>query len=697
MGDTIQSQSGDANVDADQVSIDGGVVGHEKNTRVNTDGGAYVAGNVSVASGGKFIGRDFIQSITNIFQGDTAQRDLRNRRNMLERVKNDWVKGVLEKSLYHEVMIDLGLEERTDEVQQHPWDMQLQMPDHENRALSPGTKIVQVFDEMGHAFLILGEPGSGKTTMLLELARDTIARAEQDPTQPIPVVFNLSSWSDPKQSIMDWLVQELHNKYDVYKKIAQPWIDEDDLLLLLDGLDEVKAERREACVKSINDFRSEHGQTQLVVCSRIADYQALAAQLRLRGAILIQPLTVRQIDQYLEKAGSNLVAVREALRHDTELQELAQSPMMLGIMVLAYRDMSSGTLADEPRSTIEARRRNLFDAYIQQVFERIGRAKNEIYTRDQTLHWLVYLAKRISEHEQVEFLIEHIQPDWLKTHHQRTDFATGSRLAILLVFGLGFGLLGVLFDVGKIHIWLGVGLAIGLYGNTFYSKQDIESIKPTESLTWSWSGLLKGLVLGLFFGLITSLDAAERAISWSRIRPDTEVIDDQVYRQSGLILGLVLGVIFGVAGGLFSGLGHKQMKTKAKPNQSIWLSGRNAVFVTLIFGLFSGVFIGGLLLIGGLAGAMSSGPFMAGVIVVGVLVGLIGGLGFGGMAFIKHFLLCFILYRNGDIPWNYVRFLDYAADRIFLRKVGGGYIFIHRMVMEYFASLETDPNAGSSK
>jgi len=29
-----------------------------------------------------------------------------------------------------------------------------------------------------------------------------------------------------------------------------------------------------------------------------------------------------------------------------------------------------------------------------------------------------------------------------------------------------------------------------------------------------------------------------------------------------------------------------------------------------------------------------------------------------------------------------------ATDRIFLRKVGGGYIFIHRMLMEYFAALE---------
>jgi hypothetical protein len=27
------------------------------------------------------------------------------------------------------------------------------------------------------------------------------------------------------------------------------------------------------------------------------------------------------------------------------------------------------------------------------------------------------------------------------------------------------------------------------------------------------------------------------------------------------------------------------------------------------------------------------------------------------------------------------------VDRIFLRRVGGGYIFIHRYLMEYFASL----------
>jgi hypothetical protein len=40
-----------------------------------------------------------------------------------------------------------------------------------------------------------------------------------------------------------------------------------------------------------------------------------------------------------------------------------------------------------------------------------------------------------------------------------------------------------------------------------------------------------------------------------------------------------------------------------------------------------------------------------------------------------------------------VSFLDYAAERMFLRKVGGGYIFVHRLLQDYFAALEDDPRS----
>jgi len=61
----------------------------------------------------------------------------------------------------------------------------------------------------------------------------------------------------------------------------------------------------------------------------------------------------------------------------------------------------------------------------------------------------------------------------------------------------------------------------------------------------------------------------------------------------------------------------------------------------------------------------------------------------GGLACIQHGVLRWLLWRSRCIPWNYVRFLDVAAERILLRKVGGGYIFIHRLLLDYFATLDT--------
>ena len=72
---------------------------------------------------------------------------------------------------------------------------------------------------------------------------------------------------------------------------------------------------------------------------------------------------------------------------------------------------------------------------------------------------------------------------------------------------------------------------------------------------------------------------------------------------------------------------------------------------------------------------------------LGLMLGLHLGLLFGGAAVIQHFVLRFILFCNGYIPWNYAHFLDYSVERIFLRKVGGGYMFVHRLLQEYFASL----------
>jgi hypothetical protein len=73
---------------------------------------------------------------------------------------------------------------------------------------------------------------------------------------------------------------------------------------------------------------------------------------------------------------------------------------------------------------------------------------------------------------------------------------------------------------------------------------------------------------------------------------------------------------------------------------------------------------------------------------VGLISGLMSWLFIGGRACVQHFILRFILWQNGYIPWNYARFLNYATERMFLQRVGGRYRFIHRLLQEHFAQME---------
>jgi predicted NACHT family NTPase len=171
-----------------------------------------------------------------------TQQEYRQRQVLLNKVRDAWVKGVLEKSLHARVSIELGLQERLDLVQQ-PFSDVAEFAAAPGQVLSEGTSTTTVFDRLGsgRTLLIVGEPGSGKTIALLKLAEDAIDRTEPDLRQQIPVVFNLSSWARKQQSIEQWLIQELLEKYQVSKALGKTWVESEALMLLLDGLDEVSA------------------------------------------------------------------------------------------------------------------------------------------------------------------------------------------------------------------------------------------------------------------------------------------------------------------------------------------------------------------------------------------------------------------------------------------------------------------------
>ncbi|HEU5346021.1 MAG TPA: hypothetical protein VFU60_16865 [Ktedonobacterales bacterium] len=72
-------------------------------------------------------------------------------------------------------------------------------------------------------------------------------------------------------------------------------------------------------------------------------------------------------------------------------------------------------------------------------------------------------------------------------------------------------------------------------------------------------------------------------------------------------------------------------------------------------------------------------------LLIGMVVGLGVGLAAGGSATIKHYVLRLALEQTGILPPKLERFLSEAAKLVLLRRIGGGYQFIHQSVRDYFS------------
>src|SRR5262249_1796413 len=309
---------------------------------------------------------------------------------LLGAVKQFWVEGVLEKSVHGQALIDIGKEAWREETE-NPWAQILELPDQTSRTLPPGKPIGEIFDEVRRSLVILGAPGSGKTITLLNLARDLISRAENDPAQPIPVVFNLSSWTNPRQNFLHCVINELREKYQVRHEIGSRWLKANWILPLLDGLDEVMTANRSACVGAINAYMESNGVPGLVVCSRLKEYTDLPVRSHVTGAICLQPLTTEQVKDYTARSGAALTGLSTALEKDQVLQTLAETPLMLDVMSMAYRDLP----AEELTSSHFSQRDHIEGCKRRECFHLDNPGGSALLSRRQTGNWTPMAAIRL--------------------------------------------------------------------------------------------------------------------------------------------------------------------------------------------------------------------------------------------------------------------------------------------------------------
>jgi hypothetical protein len=75
---------------------------------------------------------------------------------MIEKVWAIWITGVLQPSLSHDIFLELGLTERPAMVAP-ALDLLVQRPSLADQVLAPGTRLIDVFDRLDRALLILAQ------------------------------------------------------------------------------------------------------------------------------------------------------------------------------------------------------------------------------------------------------------------------------------------------------------------------------------------------------------------------------------------------------------------------------------------------------------------------------------------------------------------------------------------------------------
>jgi adenylate kinase family enzyme len=714
--------------------------------------------------------------INRLVYGDNGDARARNR--ILSLVSQDWVEGFLASSLGEGAFVPLLVRDRSDLL--------------EISGSSPIKDVVSsdltvLFQsDLPRSILILGEPGSGKTTLLLETAKSLIHRASVDNASTLPVVLNLSLWrpisssrkrqtasgSEDSQYVIDWLSTDIANRYRLPKYFVTRWLSNGQLTLILDGLDEVAKPHRDDCVEALNVLLKTN-LCNVIISSRLSDYEELSKRLTTDRAISIEPLSAAQIKVYLDSRRIPAAPLIETMTHDADLAELARSPLMLSVLAATIKEGSHFQLSG---GSLDDKRQVLFAAHTKAMFARRAQSPTSAGPR------MILLALRttavfLRKHLKSQFQVEDLDSTVIETKMGKLLFGILFWIAAALFVASAAFIALLIGYRGFFHghpVWasligaVGIGCAVSYTFHVFYAKSWKLYDSLTISATGAGLGLLSGavfvvvipvcvlltlflplviagtglallallpgwllLILALVFlgAIIYNLEEVwnvvlgwvafsfgvqivsnlllwiSGAIADDRYAPIIQIYDaiwTTISRISGvgleypgtpwhevmgtlIRLGLSGGIIVGICGIVIGGVRAGTLNQKRRPGHSLNKSLANSIYMSALATVSTAIIVYGCHIVFGETGSREPEyRILAACIGVAVFVLL------NGPFVVRHFILRGVLAVEGTLPFRLIKTFEEAVDRILLRRITSGFFFIHKMQLDYFASLSEE-------
>jgi hypothetical protein len=528
--------------------------------------------------------------------------------------------------------------------------------------------------------VVLGEPGSGKTMLMVRLVLNLLSRRTS--SGPVPVLASVASWNPTTQDLHGWLSAQLLLDHPALASRPAEGRTEPTqgaallasglILPVLDGLDEIPEQVRGPAISRINEAL--RAGEQLVVTCRTEQYRdavrpqrGLEVTLRAAAAIQLRPLDADAVRDYLcdDAAGpaarARWAPVLAVLGTGAPAAQALGTPLMVGLARTIYDPMpgeQAGTLRDPAELCNPALRDRvaveslLFDAFIPAAYRPHTAGR---WTAQQAEPWLVFLARHLEQTigspDLAWWQLKKAVPPELRT-------ADVSRLA--RVFGLLFFLAAA-----------GVGGVAG-----------------------GFAGVFVGLIAGMIVGVGVMLRARYAARVSSAATPPTRGVRISV---PGLVVaslsGLLAMIAWGYAPERVAGVGVPGNLPKATSPRAVLTRDRQvALLLTLMgglaygsaFGLAFGATFGAA--VGAASIAVHGAPFGSWAtfrVVSGLAAGLVAGLAFGlGLSMGQTAWPSYTLTRERlalyhRLPRSLMNFLSDAHQRGVLRQAGAVYQFRH--------------------
>lgn len=269
--------------------------------------------------------------------------------------------------------------------------------------------------------VVLGEPGAGKTMLLVRLVLDLLACREAG--GPVPVLVSLASWNPEEQDLLSWLRHTLTTDNPWLRRPAPDRIisvtcvdalfEKGLILPILDGLDEIPDKGRASAIRRINGFLRPG--VRLVLSSRVDEYRTalqppgkVGETLRNGTGVVLEDLDAEATKVYLERDAGGEVGIKRwepvtaVLGTDHRVAVALRTPLMVGLARTIYNPRDGELAKDLPPPAdlceLEDVERHLFDGFIPAAYrEHPDKAKRCPWKTTDAKRWLVYLACHLGD------------------------------------------------------------------------------------------------------------------------------------------------------------------------------------------------------------------------------------------------------------------------------------------------------------